>query len=80
MLTGGQVFSAGDPPLDDVVEYNKDGWVQNHPRLKVGRYNHACGRFRDSSGKQVGSCSLAEKEVFFQFNTFPGLACYWRKR
>ena len=38
---------------DKVMVYNNDGFVEEWPKLKRGRLDHACGHFVNSDNKVV---------------------------
>ena len=38
---------------DKVMVYNNDGFVEEWPKLKRGRFDHACGHFVNSDNKVV---------------------------
>ena len=37
-----------------VSVYNVDGWVEDLPKLNMGRYYHGCGHYINSANKMVG--------------------------
>ena len=52
IITGGSDTGNKLDNVDIVSRYNKDGWVEDLPSLKVGRNNHGCSHY-SSGGEQV---------------------------
>ena len=51
-LTDAVIITGGRYTMNIVSRYSKDGWVEDLPRLKVGRNNHGCTQY-SSGGEQV---------------------------
>ena len=51
-LSDAVIITGGSKTLNIVSRYDKDGWVEDLPRLKVGRVGHGCSHF-SSEGEQV---------------------------
>ena len=47
IITGGK-FTA-----NKVTVYNTEGWVEDLPSLKQGRYSHGCGHFVNTDNQMV---------------------------
>ena len=51
-LTDAVIITGGSSTLNIVSRYSRDGWVEDLPSLKVGRYGHGCSQYL-SGGEQV---------------------------
>ena len=51
-LTNTVIITGGSFNRSIVSRYDKDGWVEDLPSLKVGREAHGCSQF-SSGGEQV---------------------------
>ena len=54
ILTGG-----GNNPHRSVNVYNTQGWLENLPDLKQGRYSHGCGYYINNENKEVNYYALS---------------------
>ena len=42
--------------MKTVSVYDINGWLDDFPPLKYGRYHHACSHYLSSSGEKVNNC------------------------
>ena len=47
------VILTGGTKENKVTVYNNDGFVEDWPELKTGRFNHGCGHFINTDNKVV---------------------------
>ena len=52
ILTGGRYTKT------KVTVYNTEGFVEDWPELKTGRFNHGCGHFINTDNKVVRNISI----------------------
>ena len=55
VVSGGKEDSAPNSALDTVVQYSPAGALQYLPALNHRRYNHACAKYTNDNGDNVGS-------------------------
>ena len=54
LVTGGYDSSVQYAARKSVSLYSTTGFQHDLPSLNTGRYGHACGKFDDKDGNQVG--------------------------
>ena len=75
-VDGKFVVTGGSQSKSKVAEFTEAGTVKYLPRLKTGRFGHACSTFNNDKGDTVRVYKhlYARKK---QYNA--GFPCYWRK-
>ena len=62
-ITGGQENEGGYIPTNKVTRYKSDGESENLPKMKIGRFNHACAQITSTDGNIV-SCEITVDYLF----------------
>ena len=74
LVTGGYDSSVQYAARKNVSQYSTTGFQHELPPLNTGRYGHACGKFYDDDGSQVGGNYNLEIEIC------PFLKCFCHKQ
>ena len=73
MVTGGKRSKS------KVAEFTEGGTVKYLPRLKTGRFGHACSTFDNDNGDRVRVyIYMLVKSKYYDIHN-AGFPCYWRK-